>query len=63
MLQPSTSLKALSASPAKGSTMLARHANLLIAVAGTVGLGLSRNYFGAVSSLAVIGVGCAPSAW
>lgn len=46
MLQPSTSLKALPASPAKGSTMLARHANLLIAVAGLIVLPQLVSAFG-----------------
>jgi len=33
---------------------------LLIAVAGTVGLGLSQGYYGALAALALIGIGCAP---
>lgn len=33
---------------------------LVIAVFGTIGLGLSVNYLGAVTALAVIGIGCAP---
>ncbi len=36
MLQPTTSLKAVPASSGKGGTMLARHANLLIAAAGLI---------------------------